>query len=218
MAHTHGSTTPDEPTYDRAYWEDRYGTPELTWSGNPNPVLVAEATSLTPGSALDIGSGEGGDALWLAAQGWHVTGVDISQNALDKAAARVESVDAEAAARIQWQQHDLAEWLPEPRSFDLVSSQFMHLPRAERGVLFRGLAAAVAPGGTLLIVGHDITDMDLGEHEGHKTRLMFGVDEVVATIDGQGLSVEVAEVRVRENPQPTSHHLKDVVVRAVRAA
>lgn len=218
MAHDHGSSVPEEPTYDRAYWEDRYGAPGHTWSGNPNPVLVTETADLIPGRAIDIGSGEGGDALWLASRGWHVTGVDISTNALEKARAYVESVDAEAVERTHWEQHDLTEWVPAERSFDLVSAQFMHLPEPARRILFRGLAAAVAPGGTLLIVGHDVTDMDLGEHESHKTDLMFGVDEVLAAIDGEGLTVEVAEVRVRDNPQPTSPHLKDVVVRAVRAA
>lgn len=216
MAHDHGSSAPENTTFDRAYWEDRYGAPGHTWSGNPNPVLVAEAAGLIPGRAIDIGSGEGGDALWLAVQGWHVTGVDISSNALEKARAYVESVDTEAVARTHWEQHDLTEWVPAELSFDLVSAQFMHLPEPARSILFRGLAAAVAPGGTLLIVGHDVGAREFGEHETHKLELMFGVDEVLAAIDGEGLTVEVAEVRGRDDVHPDSKHLNDVVVRARR--
>ncbi|MCU1528542.1 MAG: methyltransferase type 12 [Frondihabitans sp.] len=205
----------DEHPFDRTYWEDRYGAPGLAWSGNPNPVLVTEATSLTPGRALDVGSGEGGDALWLATRGWQVTGIDIAVNALDKARARVESVDRSAAARIDWQQHDLTAWAPDPESFDLVSSQFMHLPEPARGTLFRALAAAVAPGGTLLIVGHDVSVAD-GAHPAHFLSLMFDVDDVVAAIDGEGLRVDVAEVRARA--AGGGEALRDVVVRATRTA
>jgi SAM-dependent methyltransferase len=242
---THDTNTGQSPL-GRDYWEDRYAGPGLEWSGNPNPVLVAEATPLTPGRALDIGSGEGGDALWLAARGWRVVGVDIAVNALDKARVRVESVDPSAAAHIEWQQHDLTAWAPDPRSFDLVSSQFMHLPEAARTSLFRGLAAAVAPGGTLLIVGHDAAEGEdaAGRGSGHGPHahanagvgasaiagpgggphqhfldLMFRVDDVLTAIDGEGLRVDVAEVRARAAPH-ASHDapLRDVIVKATRPA
>ena len=200
MTHAH------EP-FDRAYWEERYGAPGLTWTGKPNAVLVDEAATLAPGRALDIGSGEGGDALWLAGRGWAVTGVDISQNALDKARVRAEAV----GVSVTWEQHDLTEWTPEPRSFDLVTAHFMHLADPARGALFRALAAAVAPGGTLLVVGHDVTGHE--EHRDHMADLMFGVDDVLAAIDGEGLRVEVAESRLRSGGE-----LRDVVVRATRDA
>jgi SAM-dependent methyltransferase len=215
----------DEFPFGRDYWEDRYGAPGLTWSGNPNPVLVAEASDLPTGRALDIGSGEGGDALWLARQGWQVTGVDIAQNALDKARIRLEELDPAAAARARWEQHDLAEWGPDPRSFDLVTSQFMHLPEPIRSRLFHDLAEAVAPGGTLLIVGHDVSEVDVGEHRGHLDALMFGVDDVLTALDGSGLRILVAESRRRPGaPDPqgpaagTSAHDRDVVVKATRDA
>lgn len=205
----------DEP-FDRAYWEDRYAAPGYAWSGNPNPVLVSESASLTPARALDIGSGEGGDAIWLAQLGWRVTGIDIAQSALDKARARSESISEEVAARIEWQQHDLADWEPAPQSFDLVSSQFMHLADPLRSVVFRSFARAVAPGGTLLIVGHDISEAADDGHRAHMRELMYSVDDVVAAIDGEGLRVDIAESRLRESPgaNGTSHH--DVVVRASR--
>lgn len=210
----------EELPFGRSYWEDRYGAPGLAWSGNPNPVLVTEATDLTPGRALDIGSGEGGDALWLAANGWRVTGVDIAENALEKARIRAESVNRSAAARIEWAQHDLTAWLPDARTYDLVSSQFMHLPEPARSRLFRSLAAAVAPGGTLLVVGHDASDLEPGAHQDHHRELMFSVEDILAAIEGESLRVEVAELRVR---QPTAAHgspavVRDVVVKATREA
>ena len=195
-------------TFDRAYWEDRYAAPGLTWSGAPNAVLLTEAADLTPGRALDIGSGEGGDALWLAKNGWRVTGVDIADNALAKARASTEAADPRAAELITWEQHDLTAWAPEPRSFDLVTSHFMHLPGPARETLFRALAAAIAPGGTLLIVGHDVS-----AHHAHHDDLMFGVDDVLAAIDSEGLTVEVAESRERVDVA-----MRDIVVRAIRAA
>jgi SAM-dependent methyltransferase len=218
--HSHDTPAPTEEfPFGLQYWEDRYAAPGLAWSGNPNPVLVTEATPLAPGRALDIGSGEGADAFWLAARGWSVTGVDISTNALDKARAAAEAHDPAAAARIQWEQHDLTSWLPSARSYDLVSSQFMHLPEPSRSTLFRGLAAAVAPGGTLLIVAHDVSGLDEADHHAHLTELMFGVDDVLAAIDGESLTVEVAESREREAaPAAGESRMRDIVVRATRTA
>ena len=90
-ADQHGQHASEE--WGRDYWEDRYSAPGLQWSGRPNPVLVDEASGLEPGRVLDVGSGEGGDAIWLAGRGWQVTGIDIAQAALDKAAARAAEVD-----------------------------------------------------------------------------------------------------------------------------
>ena len=206
--------------YGRAWWEERYSAPGLQWSGDPNPVLVAEASPLEPGRVLDVGSGEGGDAIWLAARGWHVLGVDLAQAALDKAAARAAEVDEEAAARITWEQHDLADWAPAPESVDLVSSQFMHLAEPVRSELFRALVAAVAPGGTLLVVGHDLGDLEAGAGRHGKEELMFTVDDVLAAVPGDGWTVEVAESRARQVPATAggTTTVRDVVVKARRVS
>ncbi|WP_341952089.1 class I SAM-dependent methyltransferase [Salinibacterium sp. TMP30] len=210
----------DENRADREFWEDRYAAKSLSWSGNPNPVLVTEATGLTPGRALDIGCGEGADALWLAQQGWQVTGVDIATNALDKARAHAECVDPAAAARIDWQQHDVTMWAPEPRSFDLVSVQFMHLSKPIIATLFRSLAAAVAPRGTLLIVGHDASDTDEGSHNrAHLAELMYSADDVLDVIKDEMLRIEIAEPRSRHVTSAEGVEIvHDVVVKVSRTA
>ncbi|MFI7277009.1 FAD-dependent oxidoreductase [Streptomyces sp. NPDC049879] len=133
-------------------WDERYAQTERVWSGEPNTELVRHVADLTPGSALDLGCGEGGDAVWLAARGWRVTAADISRVALGRAARH--AADAGVADRIDWQRHDLATSFP-GGGYDLVSAQFLHswvdMPR-ER--ILRAAAAAVAPGGVLLIEGH----------------------------------------------------------------
>lgn len=135
------------------FWEPHYRQHRGVWTGRPNPILVEVATPTTPGSALDLGCGEGGDAIWLARHGWQVTAVDISATALDRAATHAAA--AGVSEQITFEQHDLARSLPTGRSFDLVSAQYLHspvdFPRAR--VLHRA-ADLLAPGGLLLIVGH----------------------------------------------------------------
>ena len=136
------------------FWDDRYRQSERIWSGQPNAILVREVAELRPGTVLDLGCGEGADAVWLARRGWRVTAVDISQVALDRAARHAAEIDSEAADRIDWQRHDLAESFPKGE-FDLVSAQFLHSPvDMPRDRILRAAAAAVAPGGMLLVVGH----------------------------------------------------------------
>jgi SAM-dependent methyltransferase len=139
--------TPEE------FWDSFYRERTQVWSGNPNKFLVREAGGLTPGSALDLGCGEGADAIWLAQQGWSVTAVDISAVALGRGAAHAAGLGL--AGRIDWQQHDLAAWTP-AAAYDLVSAQFLHSPvDFPREDVLRTAAGAVAPGGTLLVVGHE---------------------------------------------------------------
>lgn len=141
-------SAPDAATF----WENRYRESGRTWSGRANAALEREAAGLTPGTALDLGSGEGGDALWLALNGWSVTAVDISPTALARGQA-----DAEAAGltgRIRWIAADLATWRPDG-PFDLVTAHFLQSPvELPREVILRRAAANVVPGGVLLVVGH----------------------------------------------------------------
>nr|WP_205315760.1 class I SAM-dependent methyltransferase [Nonomuraea lactucae] len=188
--------------FERDAWEERYrGRPAL-WSGRPNPQLVAEAAELAPGRALDVGSGEGADAIWLAERGWRVTAVDISSTALERAAVQAAAAGAEVSGRITWTQADLRDQPPAEGAYDLVSSQFMHLPIDARRELFERLAAAVAPGGTLLIVGHHPSDLRTTAHRMHFPDLMYTAEEVAASLDPAEWRVPVAEARPRAAVDP----------------
>ncbi|MFI1092219.1 SAM-dependent methyltransferase [Streptomyces sp. NPDC020917] len=146
----HGGEAPEATAEE--YWDGRYGT-ERMWSGRPNAALVREAADLIPGTVLDLGCGEGGDAIWLAHQGWQVRAVDVSQVALDRGAEHAADAGVTAGS-IEWQRHNLADTFPDG-SFDLVSTHFLHSPiEIPRERILRSAADAVAPGGVLLIVGH----------------------------------------------------------------
>ena len=120
--------------FTQRYWDDRYAGHRHVWSGRPNPYLLTEAGDLAPGRAIDVGCGEGADAIWLAGQGWEVTGADVSPVGLERAAANAEAAGAEIAQRITWRQVDLFadEWTP-LGSYELVTSQYLHLPPEVRG-------------------------------------------------------------------------------------
>ncbi|WP_433758484.1 SAM-dependent methyltransferase [Nocardia sp. CA-135398] len=136
------------------FWEGFYQDRDQIWTGKPNPLLVREAAELEPGTALDLGCGEGADAVWLAARGWRVTAVDVSVTALRRAAAHAD--EAGVGERITFAEHDLAQSFPDGE-FDLVSAQFFHSPVAqddERTKVLRRAAEAVGVGGVLLIAGH----------------------------------------------------------------
>jgi SAM-dependent methyltransferase len=204
--------------HDEQSFEEMYGATDALWSGRPNPQLVAEAADLPPGTALDVGCGEGADAVWLAARGWQVTGVDFAATALTRAAAGAAAAGEEVAARIEWVRADVTQWTPEPGSFDLVSAQFMHLLPDERRVLFARLADAVRTGGQLLLVGHDFSDIAAGAHRPDEPERFFTPDEVAGSLDPATWEVLVAEARPRPAHQHEGEHIEvhDAVVRARR--
>ncbi len=158
-------TSSEEEAASEEAWEDRYRGQEQIWSGRVNPVLAEVAADLAPGDVLDLGSGEGGDAVWLAQHGWQVTAVDIAQTAL--ARTRSAADVAGVAARIMTKRCDLASEFPDG-SFDLVSAQYLHssgdFPRTQ--VLQRA-AEAVAGGGRLLIVDHGAPPPWMPEDHAH---------------------------------------------------
>lgn len=188
MTHEH-----DDLVFDEAWWDNRYNESERIWSGKPNAQLVAEVAGLQPGSALDVGSGEGGDAIWLAEQGWQVTGVDISKVALARAAEH----SRERGVTVDWVHTDLTEVAPTTK-FDLVTAHFFHLPeRGQIELLHRRLASAVAPGGTLLIVGHSPLDMDTVEGRPKSPDMYYTAQQVEAVLEPGDWTVLVAEARPR---------------------
>lgn len=208
---THSET----PVFDKAFWDARYAEADAVWSGNPNPVLVGEVADLTPGTALDIGSGEGADAIWLAARGWTVTGLDVSDVALGRSAAHAAA--AGVAERISWRQADLTVDASVGTGFDLVTAQFMHLPTEQRRALHRRLAAAVAPGGTLLVVGHHPSDLGTIPRP-PAPELFYTASDVAAELDPDQWVVLLEEARPRPAVHPDGHTvtIHDAVLRARR--
>jgi SAM-dependent methyltransferase len=210
QAGTRPSATEDD-------WDHRYGADQM-WSGNPNGTLVNEAGDLAPGRALDVGAGEGGDALWLAERGWSVTASDISQRALDRVGAEADrrglpvecrhvdanSVDAFGAA-----------------TFDLVSAQYASIPRTPDDRAIHNVLNAVVPGGTLLVVSHDLEPMRAAaDIEAHSRPFdpdaYVRVDDFAAALTGSpAWEIEVHEKRPRPpGAASASHHTDDVVLRA----
>jgi SAM-dependent methyltransferase len=194
-------------TMDQQYWDDLYGSREQLFSGNPNGMLVTEIRDLAPGRALDVGCGEGADARWLADQGWLVTAVDISQTAITRAAA------VHSNARIAWTRADLARTPPPVNTFDLVSAQYFPLAKANPAQL-HDILAAVAPGGTLLVVGH--SPDDLPPDSPFDRNDFYWPAEIAELLDGSW-TITVNETRPRTAPAPAgTTHRRDTVLRATK--
>ena len=168
--------------FSQEFWDDRYRSADHLWSGQPNQQFVAQVADLPPGEALDAGCGEGADAIWLAERGWTVSAVDLSPVALERALAHALSKGSEVAGRIAWQHRDLRSWDPDSQRFDLVSAQFLHLPAPELDSLIRGLAAAVRPGGILLLVSHHADDLHVNVGRPDEPQLFPTVDQLVAAL------------------------------------
>jgi SAM-dependent methyltransferase len=202
--------------YDEESFEQLYRATDALWSGRPNAQLVREAADLPSGRALDVGCGEGADAVWLAERGWRVTAVDFSATALERRAARAAAAGEELAARIDWRHVDVTRWAPEPAAFDLVSAQYMHLPADQRGPLFARLAASVVVGGTLLVVGHDLSDHPADGHQPPDLGRFFTAADVAAGLDPAVWDVLVAESRPGARHEGSDVVVSDAVLRAGR--
>jgi thioredoxin reductase/SAM-dependent methyltransferase len=209
------------PSGEEIDWDHRYGGDAPMWSGNPNGTLVYEVGDLTPGKILDVGAGEGGDAIWLAEQGWKVTASDISSRALARVAAESERRGLEIEC-LHRDANAVAAF--EPGRYDLVSMQYgsVHRTPDRRGL--SNLLAAVAPGGTLLVVGHDLAPMRTTIDVSEQTRMFdpdayLGVDEIAAALGGEpDWEIECHETRPRPAGAVSTHHVDDVVLRAHRLA
>ena len=202
-----------DPAMDSASWDRRYGGRELVWTANPNRFLVAETRNLAPGRAIDLGCGEGRNAIWLAERGWQMVGVDFSEVGLQKAR---ELADARGVS-VEWVAADLLEYRPEPRAFDFVLVFYLQVPAGERQPILRAAVDAVAPGGTFLLVAHDSTNLQHGYGGPQTPAVLYTAHDVVDDLDGAGLQIERAERVERPVQAPDGERVAlDALVRARR--
>jgi SAM-dependent methyltransferase len=211
--HDHGESRFDTAAQ-AAEWDERYGAADgQMWSGRPNGRFAAEVAELDAGRALDVGCGEGADAIWLAQRGWSVTAIDIS----DVAIARAREASERLGVMVEWRCGDALQTAWPADSFDLVSLQYPALPKAAGDAAVRTLLHAVRPGGVLLAVYHDLDH----EHREHMKERGFdpadyvGVDDLM-TLLGDDFTIEVHAVEPRIDPPPNNPHIADVILRARR--
>jgi SAM-dependent methyltransferase len=204
-------TEPTDLSPDAPEWDERYASADRIWSGEPNGALVAEVADLAPGRALDVGCGEGADAVWLARRGWQVTALDVSAVALERAKRHAQ----DAGVDVTWVDAGLVGAQLPAGSFDLVSAQYPALRKTPDEVAERTLLDLVAPGGTLLVVHHVLDPEHLHELSFDPTLYVLPAD--VAALLGEGWEIEVDERRPRAvSAGAGARHVEDLVLRARR--
>ncbi len=206
-----------EPTYDQDFWESLWSKtlrdhPDKVASRRPSAHLTNVVEGLRPGRAVDAGCGHGRESLWLAARGWQVTAVDFSAAALAHARATAVVAGDDIAGRIDWVHGDLTRWEPAPGHYDLVASLYVHIPGSVEAMV-RRLASGVAPGGTLLLVGHQPIDPFTGAETAAAGQVQVSLDTAAAALPATEWTTVVAEHRPR-----TAGGGVDAVIRAERIA
>ena len=194
----------------REDWDARYAAVENLWAVKPNRFLVAEVSDLRPGRALDVACGEGQNAIWLATLGWDVTGVDYSDVAIAKAKARAER----EGVRAEFIRADLVEYEPQHSAYDLVAILYLHIPSSERAAVHAKAARALAPGGTLVLLGHDLSNLSDGVGGPSDPDILYTADEIAAELPG--LVIEKATTVLRD-VHGEEREAIDTLVRARRA-
>lgn len=193
---------------DRQQWDERYAATELVWSAQANQFVVEELAGLPPGRALDLGTGEGRNAIWLAGRGWRVTAVDFSAAGLAKAA----RLAAARGASVQWVEADLRSYRPTKGGYELVLLAYVHLAAGEFAALLARAASALAPGGTLLVVGHDVDNISRGYGGPQDPGILHRASKIVSALPG--LTVRRAGQARRTVPTPDGERTAiDTVVR-----
>jgi len=215
MSHPGGRGLPQATSShaSRARWNRRWSEERAEPSPTPSDFLVAEVEGLPPRRALDLACGAGRNAVWLARRGWQVTAVDFSDAALRMARA----LAADARVTVEWIEADAVVWEPPPRAWDLVCVLYLQLPAAERRSALAHAAAAVRPGGTLLVVGHDLLNLTEGWAGPTQADVLFTPDDVVAEIEGLDV-VRAERVRRAVADAPAGRDAIDALVRARRPA
>jgi SAM-dependent methyltransferase len=201
---------------DRSDWNARYATTDLVWGTDPNRFVVAELEGRTrQGRALDLACGEGRNAIWLAEQGWNVTAVDFSDVAIERA----RQLAADRGVDVEWVRADLALYEPPRRAFQLVLIAYLHLPGDDLRALLARAAAALAPGGELLMIGHALRNLSEGVGGPRDAAVLWTPDEIEDTFQTLDLSVQRCEHVQRSVDTPDgSREAVDVLARACRPA
>lgn len=200
---------------DARAWDERYAASDLVWSREPNQFVAAELADLPPGTAVDLAAGEGRNAIWLASRGWSATAVDFSQVALDKGARLAEGLD------VAWVCADATTWQPD-EPVDLVVMAYFQVPADDRRRAVRGAATMLRPGGTLLLVAHDSTNLTEGTGGPQDPDVLMTAEDVVADLEGLDVEVVRAERVAREVRSADEHGGEerrtawDCLVRVVR--
>ena len=177
---------------DRNRWNQRYAAEESVWSLAPNQFLVAEVAGLKPGTALDVAAGEGRNAIWLAEQGWRVTAVDFSEVGLEKGKRR----SAAQNLSVDWVLADVSQYRASPAAFDLVLICYLHLPITQRRQVMAYAREAVAPGGILLYIGHDLSNIEHGHGGPQDPAVLCTPQDIAADLSG----FEIIKAQVVERP------------------
>jgi SAM-dependent methyltransferase len=200
---------------DREQWDERYGVDELVWTSTPNAFFVSEVVGLPAGRAVDLACGEGRNAVWLAEQGWEVTGVDFSPVGLAKAQRLAEARRVD----VRWVESSVEEWTAPPDGFDLVAVCYLQLPQPERSIALAVAAASVAPRGTLFVIAHDHDNLTRGFGGPQDDAVLYSMGDVTDVAELSGLVIERAEQVIRQvATESGTREAIDTLVRAVRSA
>ncbi|HUH06448.1 MAG TPA: class I SAM-dependent methyltransferase [Egibacteraceae bacterium] len=194
-------------------WDRRYLQAELVWSAEPNRLFAEETADLPAGRALDLACGEGRNAVWLACRGWDVTGVDFSQVALGKAQRLAEA----KGAQVRWIRSDLLDYRPDPLTFDLVAVLYLHVPARQRREALARAADALAPGGTIIVIGHDLENLTRGHGGPSDPSILLTPESVAADLTALEI-VRAATVVRRGEEEGRPWEALDTFVRATRTA
>jgi SAM-dependent methyltransferase len=191
-------------------WDQRWEDKRLHARGEPSPVVIAALEHLAAGTALDLGCGAGRHAVWLAEHGWRVTAVDFSAEALRQGRDRA----SDRGSDIDWVEHDLRGYSPPPAAFDLVLVAYLHLPARERRAILASASAALAPGGTFLLVGHDLTNLGTGAPGPSSPGVLYTPEDVVPELIGLTVTRAEQVKRVSEAEDGTTVDAIDALVLA----
>lgn len=199
---------------DAQEWNERYAETSLLWSATPNRWVAAELADRPAGPALDLGAGEGRNALWLAARGFTVTAVDFSTVALDRGRQQAEAAQI-PAERLTWITADLLDYRPTALSFDVVVIAYLQLPEQPRRIVTARAVEALAPGGVLLVIGHDLANLTYGTGGPQTADVLFRPEDAVADIRATGRPVSIVRAdSVRRPVDGSDRDAIDVLVRA----